>query len=71
MADGITKLPGTMGLVYFHIALCLSWMVFVDGSPWPTPTHVISLEELFLDRDRRHPDEGDAPDFSQIVESSV
>lgn len=48
VADLITKFAGSMGFVYLHAAAFAIWMLFVEGSPWPTLTLVVSLEAIFL-----------------------
>jgi uncharacterized membrane protein len=47
-ADTITKFAGSMWFVYVHIVGFALWMVFVEGSPWPTLTLIVSLEAIFL-----------------------
>ena len=37
-----------MGFVYLHVIAFLIWMLFVERSPWPTLTLVVSLEAIFL-----------------------
>jgi uncharacterized membrane protein len=34
--------------VYVHVVVFTVWMLFVEGSPWPTLTLVVSLEAIFL-----------------------
>ena len=48
VADAITKFAGSMLFVYVHIAVFTIWMLFVEKSPWPTLTLVVSLEAIFL-----------------------
>ena len=48
IADGITKFAGSMAFVYVHILVFAIWMLFVEKSPWPTLTLVVSLEAIFL-----------------------
>jgi uncharacterized membrane protein len=48
IADRITAFAGSMNFVYLHIALFTIWMLFVEGSPWPTLTLIVSLEAIFL-----------------------
>ena len=48
IADGITGFAGSMNFVYLHIVLFASWMVFIEKSPWPTLTLIVSLEAIFL-----------------------
>ena len=48
LADGITRFAGSMTFVYLHIVVFAAWMIFVESSPWPTLTLVVSLEAIFL-----------------------
>jgi uncharacterized membrane protein len=48
IADWITSFAGSMNFVYIHIALFTIWMLFVEKSPWPTLTLIVSLEAIFL-----------------------
>ena len=48
VADAITAFAGSMRFVYLHIAVFAGWMLFVESSPWPTLTLVVSLEAIFL-----------------------
>jgi uncharacterized membrane protein len=48
IADWITAFAGSMNFVYLHIALFTVWMLFIEGSPWPTLTLIVSLEAIFL-----------------------
>ena len=48
IADGITRFAGSMTFVYLHIVVFAGWMLFVEKSPWPTLTLVVSLEAIFL-----------------------
>jgi uncharacterized membrane protein len=48
VADAITSFAGSMPFVYVHIAVFAVWMLFVEKSPWPTLTLVVSLEAIFL-----------------------
>jgi uncharacterized membrane protein len=48
IADMITKFAGSMWLVYLHAVGFALWMLFVESSPWPTLTLVVSLEAIFL-----------------------
>ena len=48
VADWITGLAGSMNFVYLHIVLFASWMLFIEKSPWPTLTLIVSLEAIFL-----------------------
>ena len=48
VADAITAFAGSMNFVYLHAVLFAVWMIFVEGSPWPTLTLIVSLEAIFL-----------------------
>jgi uncharacterized membrane protein len=48
IADAITSFAGSMPFVYVHIVVFAVWMLFVETSPWPTLTLVVSLEAIFL-----------------------
>jgi uncharacterized membrane protein len=48
VADVITRFAGSMSFVYIHIAIFAVWMVFLERTPWPTLTLVVSLEAIFL-----------------------
>src|SRR3984957_15550134 len=48
VADWITAFAGSMNFVYLHIALFTVWMLFIEKSPWPTLTLIVSLEAIFL-----------------------
>ncbi len=48
IADAITKFAGSMWFVYLHVVAFAVWMLFVESSPWPTLTLVVSLEAIFL-----------------------
>jgi hypothetical protein len=48
IADGITAFAGSMPFVYIHAVAFAVWMIFVEDSPWPTLTLVVSLEAIFL-----------------------
>ena len=48
VADWITGFAGSMNFVYLHIALFAAWMLFIERSPWPTLTLIVSLEAIFL-----------------------
>ena len=48
IADWITAFAGSMNFVYLHIVLFTVWMLFVESSPWPTLTLIVSLEAIFL-----------------------
>src|SRR5215468_5843897 len=48
IADRITAFAGSMNFVYLHVALFAIWMLFVEKSPWPTLTLIVSLEAIFL-----------------------
>jgi len=47
-ADWITGFAGSMNFVYLHIVLFAAWMLFIERSPWPTLTLIVSLEAIFL-----------------------
>ena len=40
VADAITAFAGSMPFVYVHVVVFAVWMLFVEGSPWPTLTLV-------------------------------
>jgi uncharacterized membrane protein len=44
LADRIT----TMNFVWLHAAIFAVWMLFLEKSPWPMLTLVVSLEAIFL-----------------------
>jgi len=48
VADAITRFAGSMWFVYLHAVLFVGWMLFLERSPWPTLTLVVSLEAIFL-----------------------
>ena len=48
IADRITTFAGSMSFVWLHAALFAVWMLFLERSPWPTLTLVVSLEAIFL-----------------------
>ena len=48
VADAITKFAGSMMFVYLHVVVFAAWMLFVEASPWPSLTLVVSLEAIFL-----------------------
>ncbi|MDT5105368.1 MAG: hypothetical protein QOI25_2881 [Mycobacterium sp.] len=48
LADGITTFAGSMNFVWLHAALFAVWMLFLEKSPWPMLTLVVSLEAIFL-----------------------
>jgi len=48
VADAITAFAGSMPFVYVHVVVFAGWMLFAEGSPWPTLTLVVSLEAIFL-----------------------
>jgi uncharacterized membrane protein len=48
IADKITAFAGSMQFVYLHAVVFAAWMVFVEDSPWPTLTLIVSLEAIFL-----------------------
>jgi uncharacterized membrane protein len=48
IADAITKFAGSMRFVYLHAVGFAVWMLFIESSPWPTLTLIVSLEAIFL-----------------------
>jgi uncharacterized membrane protein len=48
IADAITAFAGSMNFVYLHAVAFAIWMIWVEHSPWPTLTLVVSLEAIFL-----------------------
>ena len=48
IADGITAFAGSLTFVYIHVVIFAVWMLFLEKSPWPTLTLVVSLEAIFL-----------------------
>jgi uncharacterized membrane protein len=48
IADQITAFAGSMNFVYLHVLGFAAWMLFVESSPWPTLTLIVSLEAIFL-----------------------
>jgi len=48
IADAITAFAGSMPFVYLHAAVFAIWMLFLESSPWPTLTLIVSLEAIFL-----------------------
>jgi uncharacterized membrane protein len=48
VADAITKFAGSMPFLYLHAVVFAFWMLFLEASPWPTLTLVVSLEAIFL-----------------------
>ncbi len=48
VADWITKFAGSMWFVYIHAVGFAVWMMWVEKSPWPTLTLIVSLEAIFL-----------------------
>jgi uncharacterized membrane protein len=47
IADVITRFAGSMPFVYIHAVGFAAWMLFVESSPWPTLTLIVSLEAIF------------------------
>jgi len=47
-ADKITAFAGSMNFVYLHAIIFAAWMLFIESSPWPTLTLIVSLEAIFL-----------------------
>ena len=48
IADQITGFAGSMNFVYLHVAVFAAWMLFIEKSPWPTLTLIVSLDAIFL-----------------------
>ena len=48
LADTITRHAGSMGFVYAHVLAFVAWMIWLEESPWPTLTLIVSLEAIFL-----------------------
>src|SRR4051794_5193101 len=48
VADKITGFAGSMQFVYLHALVFAAWMLFIEKSPWPTLTLIVSLEVIFL-----------------------
>ena len=48
VADKITGFAGSMQFVYLHALVFAAWMLFIEKSPWPTLTLIVSLEAIFL-----------------------
>ena len=48
IADAITAFAGSMTFVYIHAIVFAVWMLFLESSPWPTLTLIVSLEAIFL-----------------------
>src|SRR3954453_13761509 len=48
IADKITSFAGSMQFVYLHALVFAAWMLFIEKSPWPTLTLIVSLEAIFL-----------------------
>ncbi len=48
IADKITAFAGSMNFVYLHVLGFAAWMLFIESSPWPTLTLIVSLEAIFL-----------------------
>jgi uncharacterized membrane protein len=48
VADCITAFAGSMNFVWIHAALFAVWMLWLEKSPRPTLTLVVSLEAIFL-----------------------
>ena len=48
IADKITAFAGSMNFVYLHVFGFAVWMLFIEASPWPTLTLIVSLEAIFL-----------------------
>jgi uncharacterized membrane protein len=48
IADAITRFAGSLTFVYIHVVIFAVWMIWLEKSPWPTLTLVVSLEAIFL-----------------------
>src|ERR1700755_843646 len=48
IADRITTFAGSMSFVWIHAVLFAVWVLWLEKSPWPTLTLVVSLEAIFL-----------------------
>ncbi|WP_216897626.1 DUF1003 domain-containing protein [Nocardia alni] len=48
IADWITRFAGSMWFVYIHAVGFGVWMVWIEKTPWPTLTLIVSLEAIFL-----------------------
>jgi uncharacterized membrane protein len=48
VADRITAFAGSMPFVYVHVIVFTVWMLFVESTPWPKLTLIVSLEAIFL-----------------------
>jgi uncharacterized membrane protein len=48
IADAVTAFAGSMRFVYVHAIGFAVWMLFIESSPWPTLTLIVSLEAIFL-----------------------
>jgi uncharacterized membrane protein len=48
LADAITRFAGSMPFVYIHTVVFAVWMLWLENSPWPTLTLIVSLEAIFL-----------------------
>jgi uncharacterized membrane protein len=48
VADRITGFAGSMLFVYLSTAMFFIWMLFIEKSPWPALTLVVSLEAIYL-----------------------
>jgi uncharacterized membrane protein len=48
IADAVTAFAGSMRFVYVHAIGFAIWMLFIESSPWPTLTLIVSLEAIFL-----------------------
>jgi uncharacterized membrane protein len=42
IADMITQYAGSMHFVCFHVVAFALWMIFIEASPWPTLTLIVS-----------------------------
>jgi uncharacterized membrane protein len=48
IAYRITAFAGSMPFVCIHVVVFAAWMLFVESSPWPTLTLIVSLEAILL-----------------------
>jgi uncharacterized membrane protein len=48
VADAITAFAGSMPFLYIHAVVFAGWMLFIESSPWPSLTLIVSLEAIFL-----------------------
>ncbi|MEZ0049551.1 putative membrane protein [Mycobacterium sp. MAA66] len=48
VADRITDFAGSMSFVFIHAIGFAVWTVYLELSPWPALTLVVSLEAILL-----------------------